>query len=159
MCCQSVVPSVWVGIGVTPSTGLAGAPEPEPEPDIEPDPPVICPIVLGAAGLVEPAALAVVESVRDVVPQPHNSTPATASSAATASANRGARVRQVHRRPGADIASSVANDPVTDASLDAGSWVDPFGLKSTPPKSKISCCYGDHRSAGKRTRQRGRVAA
>src|ERR1700679_2701817 len=137
MCCQSVVPSVWVGIGVTPSTGLAGAPDPEP--DIEPDPPFICPIVLGAAGLVEPAALAAVESVRDVVPQPHNSSPATASDAATPSTNRGALLRQVHRHRRAAIASSVANDRAADASLDTGSWVDPVGLESTPPKSKISC--------------------
>jgi len=68
--------------------------------------------------LVEAAALAVVERVRDVVPQPHNSTPATASRAATASANRGARARQVHRRARAAIDSSVANDPALDATCE-----------------------------------------
>ena len=101
MCCQSADPSVWVGIGLTPSTALPdapAAPDPDPEPLIEPEPPLICPIALGAAGLVAAAARAVVESVRDDVPHADSRIPASASSAATASVNRGARVRQIHRR-------------------------------------------------------------
>src|ERR1700727_2485222 len=100
-------------MGVTPSPALTEASEPEP--DIDPEPPLICPIVLGAAGLVEAAALAVVESVRDVVPQPHNSTPAIANSPAMTSVNRGPPVHQFDRRARAAIDSSVANDPARDA--------------------------------------------
>jgi hypothetical protein len=121
MCCQSADPSVWVGIGVTPSTALPDPPDApdaadaDPELPIEPAPPLICPIALGAAGLVAAAARAVVESVRDDVPHADSSIPATASSAATASVNRGARVRQIHRRRDATIDPSVANGAPMDA--------------------------------------------